>query len=231
MQLADGGAWITLEMAIVARIESNPAPAQAKRGSPVARLPFLDTDRSIVAAVRAGQSAGGAALYDRYHAYVRRVLIRVLGPDAELRDLIQDVFMTAIDSIDRLEEPDALKGWLAGIAVFRARGEIRRKTRSRWFPLFSQEDLPEVEAPTATPEVDEALRTTYKILGKLPADQRIPFALRFIEGMELVEVADACGVSLATVKRRLSRAQKSFVTIAKTYPELREWIDGGSRWS
>lgn len=195
-----------------------------ERPAPVARLPFFDSDGAIVSAVRAGQAAGGAALYDRHHDYVRRVLLRVLGPDADLADLIQDVFVVAIDSIDRLEEPDALRSWLAGIAVHLARGEIRRRTRSRWFPLFAQEDLPEVEANVANPEVDEAVRTTYRVLAKLSADERIAFALRFIDGMELVEVADACGVSLATTKRRLARARKKFLTIAKTYPELQEWV-------
>jgi RNA polymerase sigma-70 factor (ECF subfamily) len=51
--------------------------------------------------------------------------------------------------------------------------------------------------------------------------------LRFIDGMELVEVADACSVSLATIKRRLARAQKRFSAMARTYPELDEWVSGG----
>jgi len=195
--------------------------------STVLRLPFFESDAAIVAALRARQAAGGAALYDRYHHYVRRMLMRVLGPDADLADLVQDVFVAAIDSIDSLEEPDALRGWLAGICVNAARVEIRRKTRRRWFPLFSAQDLPEVEAPAATPELDEAVRTTYRVLKKLSAEERIAFALRFVDGMELVEVADACGVSLATAKRRLARARKKFLTIAGTYPELSEWVAGG----
>lgn len=204
-------------------------PAANAKRPVVARLPLLESDEAIVAALRAGQEAGGAALYDRYSTWVRRVLVRVLGPDAEIGDCIQEVFIAAIRSIDRLEDPTALRGWLSGIAVYRARAEIRRKRRSRWFPLFAREDLPEVEAVVATPELDEAVRTTYAVLGKLPADERIAFALRHIDGMELVEVADACQVSLATIKRRLARAQKKFGTIAETYPELREWLERGAR--
>jgi RNA polymerase sigma-70 factor (ECF subfamily) len=206
-------------------------PKRARPDAPqrpaVAHLPFFDSDRAVVAALRAGQSSGGAALYDRHHAYVRRVLTRVLGPDAELHDLVQDVFVLAIDGIDRLEDPDALRSWLAGISVHRARAEIRRKTRSRWFPLFAREDLPELEAPISTPEVDEAVRATYGILSKLSTDERIAFALRFIEGMELVEVAEACQISLATTKRRLARARSKFENSARTYPELASWLARG----
>jgi RNA polymerase sigma-70 factor, ECF subfamily len=42
--------------------------------------------------------------------------------------------------------------------------------------------------------------------------------------MELTEVAASCGVSLATIKRRLSRAQQSFTSGARREPALAEWL-------
>jgi RNA polymerase sigma-70 factor, ECF subfamily len=194
------------------------------RHADVVSAPSLDSDPAIVAALLAGDSAGGVALYDRYEPYVRRVLMRLLGPDAELTDLTQDVFMIAIDSIERLENPAALRSWLAGIGVHLARAEIRRRVRSRRFPLFPTGELPAVEAPVRKPEVDAAVRATYGVLVKLAPDERILFALRFIEGMDLLEVAETCRISLATAKRRLVRARKKFVTIARTVPELSEWL-------
>jgi RNA polymerase sigma-70 factor (ECF subfamily) len=62
----------------------------------------------------------------------------------------------------------------------------------------------------------------------LPADERIPFALRFIDGMELTEVARACTVSLATIKRRLSRAEQRFTAFAALEPALAEWLSAPS---
>jgi RNA polymerase sigma-70 factor, ECF subfamily len=85
-----------------------------------------------------------------------------------------------------------------------------------------------VPVPGHSPEHGEALRATYHVLGRLSADERIPFALRFIDGMELTEIADACAVSLATTKRRLSSAQKKFTSIARTYPELADWVEGAA---
>ena len=70
----------------------------------------------------------------------------------------------------------------------------------------------------------------YRVLDVLPVDERIPFALRFIDGMELTEVAAACDVSLATIKRRLARSEKRFVAVAARYPELGPWLEGGARW-
>ena len=220
-------------MGVVTAATSRPRRGESARssGPSLVRLPLLESDAEIVEAVRAGQRLGGAALYDRYHGHVRRVLIRVLGPDAELGDLIQDVFVEAIDSIEQLADPEKLRSWLGSIAVFRARAQIRRRVQSRWFPLFSHEQLPELTAPIAGPEIDEAVRATYRIMEKLSADARIVFALRFIDGMQVAEVAEATRVSLATVKRRLERAQKRFVAIARNVPEVTDWLKGGTRWT
>jgi RNA polymerase sigma-70 factor (ECF subfamily) len=207
---------------------TKPRPPVEIRRSQVVHLPGLDSDPAVVAAIRAGDPAGGAALYDRHHDYVRRVLVRVLGPDADLHDLIQDVFVAAIDSIDRLLEPKALRGWLAAISVNCVRMELRRRTRGRLIRFFPQQELPEVPAPSNSPEVDEAVRATYHVLRRLGPDERIPFALRFIDGMELTEIASACQVSLATTKRRLASAQKKFTSIAQAYPELAAYLEGAA---
>jgi RNA polymerase sigma-70 factor, ECF subfamily len=219
-------------MARVSNVTSQAAALDdtASRRSGVVPLVFGGSDREMVAALRAGRQAAAAAIYDRYHLYVRRVLLRVLGPDAHLNDLIQDVFLTAIDSIDRLEDPDALRSWLAGIAVFRARAEIRRRSRQRWLPLRVDDEFTEPEAPSSDPVVDDAVRATYEVMKRLPADERIAFALRYVEGMDLVEVADVTSVSLATIKRRLRRAQNRFAACAARHPALREWV-GGIRWT
>lgn len=211
-------------MRLANRTDQRGTPGERRRPT-VVHLPVFASDAAVVAALRAGEPAGGAALYDRHHRYVRRVLLRVLGPDADLHDLMQDVFVAAIDSIDRLLEPKALRGWLAAISVNCVRVELRRRTKSR-LRFLPQHDLPDVPAPTNAPEVDEAVRATYRVLERLAPDERIPFALRFIDGMELTEIAAACQVSLATVKRRLASAQKKFTSIARTDPELVSWVKG-----
>src|SRR5205814_3393739 len=109
-----------------------------------------------------------------------------------------------------------------------ARFEIRRRARRRFFLLAANDELPEMEAVVSNPEVDEAVRATYRVLNKLPADERIAFALRFIDGMELSEVASACRVSLATIKRRLLKARQRFDAMAAHYDELSDWSRSGS---
>jgi len=192
----------------------------------------VGSDAALVEGIRAGQVSARAALFDRHAAHVQRVLARVLGHDPDLADLVQDVFVRAFAGIDALEDPAVLRGWLTSIAVFTARGCIRRRTVRRWLGLLpAREEPPEVAAVTPTEDVSAALRATYAVLARLPADERIAFALRFVDGMELTDVARAAGTSLATIKRRLARAEQRFLALARREPALREWIEGGARWA
>lgn len=197
---------------------------------PAPKEAFAGDDAALVHAFRRGEPGARAALYDRHADHVHRVLYRILGFDRDLADLHHDVFVRALGSIDNLEDPAALKGWLTMIAVHVAHGAITRRRRRSWLWFMPSDELPEVEAATASGEVLDALRATYAVLDTLPADERIAFALRFIDRMELTEVAAACETSLATIKRRLARAAARFEAGARKQPVLETWLDGGTRW-
>jgi len=94
--------------------------------------------------------------------------------------------------------------------------------------LVAPHELHDYEAASATAEVSEALRQTYRVLAQLPTDERIAFTLRQIDGMELLAIAEQTRVSLATVKRRVARAQKTFVTLARQNETLAEWLEPGT---
>lgn len=195
----------------------------------VVRLPVAGGDALLVGAIRAGDERAAVELYERYAGHVRRILVRVIGPDSELEDLVQDVFLAALESIERLEDPKVLRGYLTSIAVFTARARIRK--RRRWRPLLRFMAEPPETVHHQSPEAGEAVRATYRVLDDMPVDERIVFTLRFVEGMELGEVARMTGVSLATVKRRLNRAGTLFTTEAHREPSLRSWLEEGGRWT
>ncbi|MFZ6179779.1 RNA polymerase sigma factor [Nannocystis pusilla] len=170
-----------------------------------------------------------ADLFDRHADHVSRVLTRILGLDPETPDLIQEVFLRAFRGIDRVRgAPEVLPRWLTGIAVYVAREHIRRK-RGRWWLRWAgaDEPLPDPPAATASPDVVLAVHRVRSVIERLPVDERIPFALRYLDDMELEEVADACDVSLATIKRRLARARARFDKLAARDAILLNWVEKG----
>jgi RNA polymerase sigma-70 factor (ECF subfamily) len=194
-------------------------------------FPGPPSDAALVAALRAGRPEAAGQLLERYGNYVERLVVRVLGIDTEVPDLINEVFARAFERIGQLEDPNALKAWLGSIALFTAKSFLRdRRSRRRFLGFFAPEELPEVAVTGATAEVTLALYRTYQVLETFPPEERIAFALRFIDGMGLSEVAAMMGLSLGTIKRRLTRAQERFVTAAERDPVLRERVQRGQRW-
>jgi RNA polymerase sigma-70 factor, ECF subfamily len=43
--------------------------------------------------------------------------------------------------------------------------------------------------------------------------------------MDLEETAEACGMSLSTVRRRLTRAERRFFKLAREYEALVPWVE------
>jgi len=198
-----------------------PRPAPEGR---LFRLPVPESDAALVAAVRAGRGDARDEFVRRCAPDIERILYRVLGPDPEMEDVLHDVFMVAFSSLHTLRDPQALRSWLVGIAIRKARKLIGRRKRWRFIRSVPPGELPEREAPTSSADVSEALRSTYRILSQLPVDDRIAFALRKVDGMELVAVAHATEVSLATAKRRISRAERRFVQLARSHEALVPWL-------
>jgi len=178
---------------------------------------------ALVDALRAGERWAPAALFDRYGHYVRAIVLHVLGPRSDATDVLHDVFVTAFEDVHQLKNPQALRGWLASIAVFRSKNYLR--SRRRFGLLFSAPDVRVVRPPApATPAVSAALRSAYEVLDELDVEERIPFVLRAVQGFSLDEVAEACGVSLATAKRRVASARATFIRLSSKRPLLREWL-------
>ena len=149
------------------------------------------------------------AVFRRYASYVSTVIYRTLGRREGVEDLVQDVFIDAFRHIQQLEDPEALKRWLAVIAVRRVYRHLRsQKIRTFFGPSLQSEEAPDLIAPGASPEQRALLHQVFDALSDLPLKQRVVWSLRHIEGMTLQEVSDTCECSMSTTKRRLAKADE-----------------------
>lgn len=194
-------------------------------------LTFVGDDAALVQALRAGHPGAAAALYDRYWAQVQLTLRSSLGPDDDIPDLLQEVFIRALDRIGSLREVDRLGSWLTTIAVFVARAHIRVRARRSWLRVFSPERTRSWQLEQPCSDARRALRDVYTVLDQIPVEQRMAFVLRYVHGMTLPDAAAACETSLATLKRRLARAEKRFLEAARRRPSLVQWLEDGTRWN
>jgi RNA polymerase sigma-70 factor (ECF subfamily) len=140
---------------------------------------------------------------------VASVCLRISGRRSELEDLIQEVFAEAASTFKALREPDAIRGWLATIAV---RVTRKRLFRRRLYGLVGLGSPAEYEALPdlgASPYDRLLLAAIYRALDELAPDDRIAFVLHHIEGETLASVAKLAGCSITTAKRRIFRAKSA----------------------
>jgi len=194
---------------------------------------FSGDDTALVAAVREGRPGAKAEFFNRYAKQVERCLTHILGFERELADVLQETYTNAYAALHSLSEPAALKPWLMGIAARTAYKVLRGRSRRAWLRFFV-DDAEEARYAPVAPHADHhllhAVRAVYAVLDRLPAEERLAFTLRFIEGMDLIEVAAAMSTSLSTAKRRLARAQTRFLACAQDNALLTDWLARGGRW-
>jgi RNA polymerase sigma-70 factor (ECF subfamily) len=191
-------------------------------------LTFVGDDTALLRALRAGHPGAAAAFYDRHAAHVHRTLHVALGPDADLRDLLAEVFVRALDRIGDLRDTAKARSWLTTIAVFVARAQIRARSRQSRSGRSQPAQLRTLEQPAR--EARWALHEIYEVIDQLPVDERMAFVLCFVDGIAQSEAAGACQISLATLKRRLLRAERRFLDVVRGRPLLDHWLEKGERW-
>ena len=147
--------------------------------------------------------------YRQYCRYVASVCLKISGRRSELEDLIQEVFAEAASTFDALREPDAMRGWLATIAVRVTRKRLFRRRLYALVGLGSAADYETLPDPGASPYDRALLGAIYRALDELAPDDRIAFVLHHIEGETLDGVARLVGCSITTTKRRIFRARSA----------------------
>jgi RNA polymerase sigma-70 factor, ECF subfamily len=185
--------------------------------------PATTRESLLLEGLRRGDSRVQALVFRAYEHDARRVLSRILRERSDVLDALQDTFVKVFRHAGQLEDPRALRGWVLRVAQSVGLDEFRRRRRLRLA------DVPESRAEstsiTAPVEMRSALREAVRVLSILPAPEREVFTLRTINGLELTQIAETCGLSLATVKRRLARASSRFTLLARKQPDLTDWID------
>ena len=140
---------------------------------------------------------------------------RVMGDGDSAADATQTAFISAYRNIRRFRG-GSFKAWLMRIVTNACYDELRRRQRR---PQTSLEALhvadessnPSLMARTEAPEARvqrmELAQAIQECLSSLPRDHRVAAVLRDVQDHSYEEIASITGVSLGTVKSRLSRAR------------------------
>ena len=151
----------------------------------------------VVHAAQGGDRLAFAELYARYVRFVHGIVLS-RAPRDDTDDLVQDIFVIAMQRIQTLRNPEAFSGWLAAIARNRVTDHLRRAPQTTELP---------VDVGVSDPDRTEAL-AALDAIKTLPEAYRETLVLRFVEGMTGPEIAARTGLTPASVRVNLHRGMK-----------------------
>lgn len=168
-------------------------------------------------ALRNGDRAEFARLVESYSPMIYRLGLKMLNNPQDAEDILQETFIKAYRHFGKFDGRSSISTWLYRIATNEALMSLRRKRPEAISfdnPLENSTEpqeplqivdwccLPEEEFLTSEgrERLDEAA-------AKLPANLRVVFVLRDIEGLSTRETAEVLEISEMAVKTRLSRAR------------------------
>jgi RNA polymerase sigma-70 factor, ECF subfamily len=181
---------------------------------------------SLVVALIARDPGAARLAWTRLSPLVMRVLRRYFGPGADRQDLCQEVFLRFFTRIAELRDHHAMRSFIIGICLGVAQNELRRAKVRRWISLTATGEPPDAPVSAWNPEAREAMARFYRLLERVSAEDRALFVTRYIEKMEVPEIAAALGMPLSTTKRRLTRAVRRIGAKMAREPALAEYVDG-----
>ena len=159
-------------------------------------------------------------LYERYKDRVYNVCYRITGNPTDALDASQETFGIIFRRIAEFRFQSRFSSWVYRIAV-NASIDLRRRSRTRRFaslevvqetgPAGSRYELsdPNVEMPSVSASRRELESEIQRAIERLSPKLRAIIVLRYIQNLSYEEVSESLGISLGTVKSRLSRAHEA----------------------
>ena len=187
----------------------------------------VDPDESLVAALKAGESASLDTLVETYGTRLLRSATLLCGNETDAQDLVQDTFVEAVRSAHRFRGQSSLYTWLHSILLNLTRHHHRDNRRLVYDnELAAQEASAPEERPEAL-DLDAASSEIARAMRQLSGSHREVLILRYYEHMKIPEIATQLGLSPGTVKSRMHYAILEMKKILP--PEMNLFGPGGTK--
>ena len=171
------------------------------------------TDSEIIQKIIDGEIALFELLIRRNNPFLYKAGRSYNYNHEDTQDLMQDTFIDAYLNLSKFENRSSFKTWIIKIMLnncykrqqkFSFKNEITNEIDDKSIPMFSSNQHTETTKVVVNKELGLVIETA---LTQVPIDYRMAFSLREINGLNVLETAEALNISEANVKVRLNRAK------------------------
>jgi len=176
-------------------------------------------EKDLVTLLKSRDKKAQSHFIKLYYGNMFAIARRYLNNEEDVKDVLQESFIKAIQRIDQFEGKSALKTWLTTIVINNCLMNLRSKKKSVEVP--AEEYMPRFDSDGFRIDDDKDIKSSpdeltqnkqnrnfiKKSLDKLPDHYRAIILLRDIEGYSVRETSELLGLTEGNVKSRLHRAR------------------------
>jgi len=175
-------------------------------------------ETKLVEKLRSGDNAAMEELHNVYRSRLYHLVLRHVDQNqAVAEDLVQEIFLAALSSLDKFRGDSRLHTWLRSIALHKINDFYRRQARepeskisSPNFDVIKLEQTVDNEpAVHSAIESEEIRQSVHQALEGLPQDYQKVLVLKYLDEMPVLEISQVMGRSPKSVEGLLSRARKA----------------------
>ena len=172
-------------------------------------------EESLIAGIKKGDQNAFRFLVDQYQSMVLNTCFHFVHDEDDSKDLTQDVFIEAYNSIHSFRSDSKLSTWLYRVAVNKSLNFIKKNKRKSlvdnmesFFRLSKKNEMGN-ESFNADKGLDDSERSLhlYRAIDSLSQNQRIAFSLHNLDGISYSEIANIMNVSVSSVESLIHRAK------------------------
>ncbi len=187
---------------------SPPSEPTAEPAFPTGPLASARAEAELVRRAAAGDRAAFASLVRTHQDRVARLVWRLLGASGDVEDVVQCVFVAALDKLRSYRGEAGFASWLTAIAINQCRS-FQRKRRFWGILRARLRHRPQVLEPAADQGTvrRQAVERVQAALRELSVADREVIVLRYLEELPVSELAGLLGLAKNAVEVRLTRAR------------------------
>ena len=172
---------------------------------------------ALVSRAKNGDMLAFEQLLLQHEKIVFNIVLRMMGPGEDVKDLSQEVFLKVYRNLSKFDEKSAFSTWIYRIAVNTCIDEMRRRKGKQTYSLeaeiedtegsYQKQFADTGETPEESLMRKEGQSEVLRALETLSPEHKTAIVLRDIRGFSYEEIAEMTDTALGTVKSRISRAR------------------------
>lgn len=159
-------------------------------------------DRLLIFRCKNGSRAAFRRIYEKYESDLRTLAANLLDDKAAAEDVVQDVFVSLLKVVNRLELRSSLAGYLKTSVANRARDYLRKKHQQAVAVNDAEQVISRDDGPVRLVIQSEELQKLGLAMSRIPYEQREAIVLYLHGRMKFKTIAKLQKVSIKTAHSR-----------------------------